>query len=260
MANTEIYIGTRIDWETLNNTLNRSVSRLNQKLTKELRTVALNKGIKKTEQGKRLDLYSVSQQELDTLMNEASVRPLVKVDAKKMSDSLQKVNASYSGRMDYDTAKLYKKDLTAALTSSLDVIGEDTNERKKVSKVSIDNPYKVGDWVSYSNNYGYDRGYARISKLTPKGYYLEYPLLKYKNGEFMGKVTNYDFARIHFNNVQGKSWDQEWDWTIPYEGNEDMFFFKKSSKFNRLSNSEYSNPPIVNDELHGYRSYRYQYD
>ena len=260
MNNTEMYIGTRIDWNTLNNTLNRSVSRLNQKLTKELRTVAMNKGIKKTEQGKRLDLYSVSQQELDTLMNDSSVRPLVKVDAQKMSDRLQKVNSSYTRSMDYDTAKLYRKDLTAALTSSVEVIGEDTNERKKVSKITIDNPYKVGDWVSYTHNYGYSRGYARVYKVTPKGYYLEYPLLKYPNGEPMGNVTNYDFARIHFNNVQGKSWDQEWDWTIPYESNEDMFFFKRGKKCYRLSNREYGNPPIVNDELHGYRSYRYQYD
>ena len=49
---TEIYIGTRVNWEELQNTLNRSVSRLNQKLTKQLRDIAMKKGIKKTEQGK----------------------------------------------------------------------------------------------------------------------------------------------------------------------------------------------------------------
>ena len=276
MTKSEIYIGTRIDWQTLNNTLNRSVSRLNQKLTKELRTVALNKGIKKTEQGKRLDLYSVSQQELDTLMNESSVRPLVKVDVQKLSDSLQKVNSSYSGRMDYDTAKLYRKDLTAALTSSLDVIGEDTNERAKPTQVVGKNPYKVGDWIDTSNQYSYHKtgisnaiyklrkemfGYnsciisdaARVYKVTEKSYWIEVPILK----EEPKGVSNWKWAAARFDNLQivkgcNSDYQHDHDWYIPYEGNEDAFEFVQSKTPIRLSQFEISYPKHT--ECKGYRS------
>ena len=273
---TEIYIGTRIDWETLNNTLNRSVSRLNQKLTKELRTVAMNKGIKKTEQGKRLDLYSVSQTELDTLMSNPKVRPLVKVDSKKMGDALQKVNSSYSRSMDYDTAKLYRKDLDAALTSSLDVIGEDTNERAKPTKVVGKNPYKVGDWVDTSNQHTYHEvgisrainrlrkehfGYnsvvisdaARVYKVTEKSYWIEVPVLK----EEPTGVSNWEWAQDRFDNVQilkgcDTKYQHDHDWYIPYEGNEDRFEFIQAKTPIRVSQFEIKYPKHT--ECKGYRS------
>lgn len=275
MTNSEIYIGTRIDWNTLNDTLNRSVSRLNQKLTEKLRTVAMKKGIKKTEQGNRLDLYSVSQTELDTLMSSPEVRPLVKVDSQKMSEALQKVNSSYTGRMDYATAFNYKKDLEAALTSSLDVIGEDTNERAKPTKVVGKNPYKVGDWVDTSNQYAYHAtgisnamqklrkehfGYgrallsdaARVYKVTEKSYWIEVPVLK----EEPNGVSNWEWAQSRFDNLQivkgcDTKYQHDHDWYIPYEGNEDRFEFIQAKTPIRFSQFEIKYPKHT--ECKGYR-------
>lgn len=270
----EMYIGTRVDWNELNDTLNRSVSRLNQSLTKSLRTIAMNKGIKKTEQGRRLDLYSVSQEELNTLMKNEKVRPLVKVDSKKLTDGLEKVNASYPRRMDYDTSKKYNKDLNEVLTSSLDVIGTDTNKRAKPTKQTWKNPYKVGDWVDTSNQYSYTAtgktlamqkmrkehdelrllsDAARVYRVTDKSYWIEVPVLK----EAPEGVSNWKWAAARFDNlIIAKGCDSEYqhdhDWTIPYEGNEDAIRFVKCKMPIRVSEFESEYPKTT--EYQGYRS------
>jgi len=274
MNKSEIYIGTSVDWGELNATLNRSVSRLNQKLTKTLRTVAMQKGIKKTEQGQRLDLYSVSQEELNTLMKNETVRPLVKVDSQKLNEGLQKVNASYPSRMDYDTSKKYHKDLNEVLTSSLDVIGTDTNKRTKPTKQTWKNPYKVGDWVDTSNQYSYHAtgiskamqkmrkehdelrilsDAARVYRVTDKSYWIEVPVLK----EEPSGVSNWKWAAARFDNlIIAKGCNSEYfhdhDWTIPYEGNEDAMEFIKCKMPIRVSEFESKYPKTT--EHQGYRS------
>lgn len=276
MKNTNIYIGTRVEWSILNKTLNRSVSRLNQKLTSELRTVAMNKGIKKTEQGKRLDLYSITQEEFELLMTNSEVRPLAKVDSEILNGSLRKVNSSYSGRMDYDTSKRYRKELTEALCSSLEVIGKDTNERQNPTKVSGKNPYKVGDWIDTTNQYSYHAtgisnamsklrkehfGYgsvilsdsARVYKVKEKSYWIEVPILK----EEPKGVSNWKWAISRFDNVYitkgcNSEFQHDHDWSIPYKGNEDSFEFIQSKTPIRFSDFEVKYPKHT--EHKGYRS------
>ena len=72
------YIGCRAEWTDINRYCKRTVSRLNQGLADELRGASLILGIKKTEQGKRLDFYKVDEIELGILM-QTECRPLVKL-------------------------------------------------------------------------------------------------------------------------------------------------------------------------------------
>ena len=54
---TNLYIGTRASYKDINTVLDRSVSRLNQRMSETLRTIAMKQGIKKTEQRARLEFF-----------------------------------------------------------------------------------------------------------------------------------------------------------------------------------------------------------
>ena len=89
------YIGTRAKWNDIGDVLGRDdVARLNQGLSKSIRTSVMKSGIKKTEQGARLEFYSVSNDEFDKLMKEQDtrVRPLVRVDEELLNKTLTDVN------------------------------------------------------------------------------------------------------------------------------------------------------------------------
>jgi hypothetical protein len=276
-SQTNYYIGSRYDWSKLNTLLERSVSKLNESLTKNLRTAALAKGIKKTEQGVRLDFYSVNGNEL-ALLQSTDARPLVKVDAGKMTLSLNEVNSKYQQRMDWSTAQKYKMDLGNAFAKCIDVIGTDTNERAKPTKVLGKNPYKVGDWIDTSNQYcyhatgitnaisklrkelfGYSGGNisdaARVYKVSDSSYWIELPFL---NEEPKG-VSNWEWADVRFDNLiiangcnNDNTWNRDHDWTIPYEGNEDAMEFVKAKTPIRFSQSDINYPKLT--EYKGYRS------
>jgi hypothetical protein len=282
MTNT-FYIGTRADWSEMNNAVNHSVSRLNEKMSKTLRDIALQKGIKKTEQGAKLLFYSVSQDELDTLMANPSVRPLLKVNQDQMSNSLNKVNSSYPRRMDTNLFAKYQAELNKAMFDCVEVIGTDKNEPSQRQKHSWSNPYKVGDWVDTSNQYSY-RGTgitkalsvarkehfgqnrvllsdcARVYRVSDKSYWIEVPVIKHTPEG----ASNYDWAKAYFPNVileKGNpdfKYQQDWDWTIPYEGNEDAFYFIQCKTPIRVSEFESEYPSKVKHG--GYRSEHTQRD
>lgn len=266
--NNSFYIGTRADWTDMNNQVGRSVSRLNEKLSKDLRKIAMEKGIKQTEQGQKLLFYNVSQDELSILMANPTVRPLVKVNQQMMSDALNKVNSSYPRRMDHNLFAKYSKDLQVAMTNCLEVIGTDTNKRSQRQEHNWSNPYKVGDWVDTSNQYSYHAtgitnamnkarkehfgnervllsDCARVYRVSDKSYWIEVPVIKH-NPE---GASNYHWAAAHFPNVilekgdPTRNMQQNWDWTIPYEGNEDAFYFIQCKTPIRVSEfeSKYSN-------------------
>jgi hypothetical protein len=279
MTQNNYYIGSRYDWEKLNTLLGRSVSKLNESLTKNLRSAALAKGIKKTEQGVRLDFYSVNGNEL-TLLQSTEARPLVKVDASKMTSLLHEVNTKYQNGMDWETARKYKIDLANAFTTCIEVIGTDTNERAKPTKVVGKNPYKVGDWVDTTNQYsdsgignaisklrkemfGYNSviisDAARVCKVSDKSYWIEIPFLK----EVTTGVSNWEWATARFNNVIiakgcNSNYQHDWDWTIPYEGNEAHISFVKAKTPIRLTQFEIEYPKHT--EYKGYRSEHTQRD
>ena len=128
------YIGTRAKWNDIGDVLGRDdVARLNQGLSKSIRTSVMKSGIKKTEQGARLEFYSVSNDEFDKLMKEQDtrVRPLVRVDEELLNKTLTDVNNKYGGRMDYDTHRKYLRELAEGFDKCVEIVGDDLNTRSK---------------------------------------------------------------------------------------------------------------------------------
>jgi len=224
--NKDYYIGVRSDFATMGKLLERPMRRLNTGMANHLRTTAMRKGIKKTEQRQRLEFFVVDQQEMDNLLDDtwramqklataAECRPLVKVKADVFSDAIDKVNSKpeYQGGMDYDTHNKYKEDLAKSFDKALEVVGTDLNIRKTKPKLP-DNPFKVGDLIpfrDYGNvwtHQGDDRKegktnfkYAdkRIAKAGKK--FVEIERLQVKHVE-NGEWYNSDTAVKYFNDVE----------------------------------------------------------
>lgn len=224
--NKNYYIGVRSDFATMGKLLERPMRRLNTGMANHLRTTAMRKGIKKTEQRQRLEFFIVDKQEMDNLLDDtwramqklataAECRPLVKVKADVFSDAIDKVNSKpeYQGGMDYETHNKYKEDLAKSFDKALEVVGTDLNIRKTKPKLP-DNPFKVGDllpfqdWSNIWTHKGDDRKddksyfkYAnkRIAKAGKKFVEIEYLKVKHvENGEWY----NSDSAVRHFNDVE----------------------------------------------------------
>jgi hypothetical protein len=255
----EIYIGTRSDFNTMEKLIKKPLGRLNQGLAESLRTAALSKGIKKTEQKKRLEFYSITEIDLKKLNDKAS--PLVKVDKTKMISALNKVNGKYTQRMDYKTAEKYKKELSTAMSKCIEIVGKDKNTRKKPKTFTGTNPYKVGDWIKLYSGYSI-KSVVRIWKITPKGYYIESPIMTNVYGDKIPVVSNIKYAKMHFKNVNGYEQFGEHDFTIPFKGNEDRMIFEQSNILHRLTKNdmkyikEYGHPlNIIKDNKEkGYNS------
>ena len=236
-----IYIGIRKDDELMNGL--GFHYHLNEGLQKSLRTTAMSQGIKKTEQGRRLEFYSIgSMDNVKKLKNNKDVNMLVYVDGTRLNRVLNEVNGKYPSRMDYDTAKQYKKELAESLGACLQKIGEDTNVRKKVSKTP-DTIFKVGDWIEtpdklrYYGN-GIISETCRVYKITKKSYWVELPIMNdYPKGIACGK-----YARDNYNNVSGLINDSKYaddeDWTIPYEDNKEVMSFVQIGSVYRASNND----------------------
>lgn len=161
MKTQEYYIGTRADFDVMNKVI-PSPRRMNQGMSKLLRKAAIDNGIKATEQRKRLEFYSVSAEERETLKdanNDAflaltenvTVRPLVEFNKEEFSDLINKINSKpeYSGGMNYETSCRYESEMRKSLAGILTKIGEDLNTRKKAEK-KADCPYNVGDLLYHS--------------------------------------------------------------------------------------------------------------
>ena len=251
----DYYIGSRYEWKEISALVGRQVPKLTEAFSKHLRTAVRAKGIKKTEQGVRLDFYLVNEKELNLLFN-TEARPLVKVDQAKLNEFVNEVNSKVpQRRMDYDTAEKYKRDLAKAVSACVDIIGTDTNERKPREVVGP-NPFKVGDWINTQNHYG-DNGIglafrrledeikskfnglhnvilsdaARVYRVSKSSYWLEVPVL---NVAPQG-VSCWNWAAQRFPNLikafgckDGWNTQDGQDFTIPYEGNEDSMTFVKA--------------------------------
>ena len=250
--NKEYYIGVRSDFDTMSKLLDRPMLRLNQKMANSLRTTAMRKGIKKTEQRQRLEFFVVDQQEMDNLLDDtwramqklataAECRPLVKVQADIFSDAIDKVNSKpqYQGGMDRITYKKYEDELAKSFDKCMKVVGTDLNIRKTKPKIP-DNPFKVGDLIPFQNykkmwkHEGDDRKegksyfkYAnkRIAKAGKK--FIEIERLEVKHVD-NGEWYNSDSAVKHFNNVEAYGLQDEdgyANWqnghAIPLESNPD---------------------------------------
>jgi hypothetical protein len=237
---TEFYIGNRLAHSELNKALGQSLPKLNNKMAETLRSVAMKQGIKKTQQGAKLEFYAVSKEQLDTLTKASTQtlmalkgvewRPLITVDAQKMTEALRKVNARYTGGMDYKTHQKYLKELEQAVEDSLHKISED----KKTAKAKYTNPgLKVGDIIGESN--GWRTGtVAVVTKITDAGYQTQ-PYLPTFDPRNM----------YHQNWVEangGKySGDYQWDGNSSLPITEELFALgkKKSYRWTKYTHAEW---------------------
>jgi hypothetical protein len=131
--NSKLYVGTREPRSSFQNLLNRDIYHLNEGLSKKLRTSVMKKGIKKTEQGKKLMFFSVSGSEYQNLI-ESKLDVLVKVDEHSLSNKLKEINSNYPRRMDLNLSQKYKVELEKGFLDSIEVVGNDKNIRKKPTK------------------------------------------------------------------------------------------------------------------------------
>lgn len=270
METKEIYVGTRKNRNEVGEIIGRGVYSLNENLSKNLRGSVLKHGIKKTEQRKRLEFINITQDELNKFDKE--IIPLVVIDGEKLTKSIDEVNSRFPRRMDYEIGLKYKEELELSMESSVTIIGKDTNFRKKPNVLNTKNPYKVGDWIvpeKYHNSRY--RGYSkqvRIWKVTNKSYWIEEPFLTNNFGEVNKVVSNQDYSIRNYKNVQliidtHDGHREEWDWVVPFVGNETSFVFKKYEspfrvteddlKYNKKVKYEYGNPEC------GYQSHRILY-
>lgn len=249
----EYWMGTRVDWNTINKELDRRVSRLNQSLSKTLRQVANTKGIKQSEQGKRLEFYLVNKDEFegfgeehDTLMllkGSQAIRPLLLVDKALMEKNLDRVNNTpeYSSSMKPDVYRNYKQDLKQALESSVTRVGDDLNIRKEANRLGA-NPLQVGDLlyerVPYgdtpscndTNQYLTHMAYARVSKSGKR--FVEIERVQMKHHDLW---SNTESAVQYFNDVvywgyrpSDKNWNNQnaHGHYIPMNKNQDQLEWK----------------------------------
>jgi len=251
-----LYIGTRITHEDIDKLLNRRVGRLSPGFAKCCRKVAMDKGIKQTEKGKRLEFYSVTNDEFSQLTNESSqflsklagkpdLRPLIAMDDEILSVKLKSVDSKleYQGSMERSVYQQYERDIRSAISESITKIGDDVGYIKKTRPTYTHN-YTVGDWIEVRGDYGGINCHAKIIKTTPKTY-------SYQLAQINGKRwNNFESAKQFFSNVTGRSsaCNQDWDFTIPFENNESEFTFESVTHNKRAAER---NPSIV---VPGYRS------
>lgn len=262
MKKTEnIYIGIRKNDQLMNEL--GFPYHLNERLQKQLRTTAMEQGIKKTEQRKRLEFYSIgSMDNLKKLQNNKDLNLLVFVDGNKLNETLNTINKKYGSRMSSDQYKEYSKELSDGFRVCLQKIGKDTNKRKKVQ--SVDNPYKVGDWIPTPSKFRYFNNrivseMCRVYKTTAKSYWVEVPVMN----DYMGGISCGKFARDTYKGVNGlineTNYQADENWTIPYNENVDKMSFIQMDKLCRVSKYDSSTNVETDTKKQGY-THRYTYN
>lgn len=236
------YIATRADWSAMNEYLGyqpgRGVSRLNQKMSQTLRRAAMALGIKQnTKQGGRLEFYSVSEADynkladpeerfMNTLGGSESIRPLAYLKAQELIDTIDRVNASYPGRMDYKTHCKYEAEMLKSVSSLLTPLEADVKTVRAVKPPLAKNPYKVGDYICYDWAYGAPKAFrdyanVRVSRVSDTYVWLE--VMRFKNKDWT-VWSNTRSAVLHFNQVDSYGADahcqDDHGHFIPFEGNE----------------------------------------
>jgi len=235
------YVGLRADWSLVNRFCKRQVSRLNQGLADELRGAALILGIKKTEQGKRLDFYKVDEIELGILM-QTECRPLVKLTEFAVIEICEKLGNSKEPK-GYSKAYIDRYKIT--YSKNMQVIGKDLNPPPKRSPKPV-NPYKIGDLVYEYKSYSSEYKLARVCKITESSYWLEYANLRNNVGGCISIKDRLAELKKMYKKVKTHYMD-DWRWsiTIPYSANKDNIVFYGESRANRVTQSTVNYPGIV---------------
>lgn len=137
------FIGIRLTISEMKLVNGSDQFQLNSTMSNTLASVAMRLGIKKTQLGKPINFYLVSEDEIEYLTAETSKSmiplrhsvewlPLLKVDAGMMNETLKTVNEKYSHRMDRATHKKYSNELIEAMGPCVTKLNEDrVIDRKK---------------------------------------------------------------------------------------------------------------------------------
>jgi hypothetical protein len=145
MSNNEYYIGVREAHYAMAKLLDRRVGKVRGAIVDSIRSACKELGIKKTEQGVKIEFYSVDKDTLDDLLDPAwlamnkissdqGCKPLVTVDKQVLTKNLHRVNSKYSNRMPKEEYRKYKAELATALTNSINVVGKDLTRREVLNK------------------------------------------------------------------------------------------------------------------------------
>lgn len=227
----DLYIGNRLSAEEMSKVLNKNATRLNNSLSENLRSIALSKGIAKTQRGAKLMFYKVTKDEYENLVNETAQtfvtlktgvfwRPLIAVDSDALTEAMKRVNANYPRRMDLKTHSKYLKELKEAMDVAVVKINEDGKTVRNKAKESKGNTNNlgVGDLTLVSESKYYYPKLARITKTSEKSFWYEFIL---PEGEV---VSNIDYALRYYKDVKVfDNSDYGTDFEIPYSVNQEKF-------------------------------------
>ena len=130
------YIGIRLHSSEMAKVNGGNTAQLNTSMSSTLGSAAMGMGIKKTQSGKSLNFFPVSESDYEFFTSESSKSfiplshsidwwPLISVDKDMMMDILDSVNKKYGNRMDRETHKKYQSELIEALTPCLTKLNED---------------------------------------------------------------------------------------------------------------------------------------
>lgn len=201
------------------------VRRLNTSFAEVLRSLALKQGIKKTQNGEKLEFYLVDDEDFENLTNPATAslialkdsitfHPLMAIKKDKLELALLRINAKYPNRMDRATYAKYCAERDTAFTPLLVKLNEDVKtERKKHG-----NPgYKIGDMITHwEHRVMYP---AVITKITEAGYQYRVWVPKFH------VQRGADMKSWGSNMVGVKAWGDHFDGEVkvPFLANKEQF-------------------------------------
>lgn len=227
----DLYIGNRLSASEMSKVLNKTATYLNHGLSEKLRSIALRKGIAKTQQRAKLMFYRVTKEEYEELVHESaqtfvtlktglSWRPLIAVNSDALGEAITRVNANYPRRMDLQTHSKYLKELNEAMDGAVVKLNEDKKTDRKKTKESRGNVNNLvaGDLTLVREAKYYSPKLARITKTSEKSFWYEFIL---PEGEV---VSNIEYALHYYKDVKVfDNSDYGTDFEIPYAVNQEQF-------------------------------------
>lgn len=172
------YIATRLTFDEMEKALGRPVLRMNQRFADRMRMVSYGVGISKTQRGRRLDFFEVTEKELESLRSDSMAswmalkdvdwHPVLFVDKNQLNIAIDTVNAKYKNNMGHGS---YIKDMYDAIKKTMTKIRDDKElprqykERKNPGNV---NNIKVGDFLHIG---WYGKIFVRVTRISDKSYW-----------------------------------------------------------------------------------------
>lgn len=256
----QFYIGTRSDWDTMSEVAGSSVAKLNNRMSETIRSVAMKQGVKKTQDGKKLEFYLVNEEQFAKLTSPATATlvalkhgkdwlPLIAVDKALMSDAIQKVNAKYGSRMPRSEFAKYTAELQTAVESAVVKLAED----KKIAREKFynDQGIKVGDFIRAGGGYR-DTCFAVVTKVTEHSY--SYRVYEPCFNAY-GLKTRKSSEELAFRKIVITGDDYDGSIKVPFKNNADLFSLNPKAKTARFSRYKIT---VYSDDEVEFSSYWYQ--